>query len=350
MNSPFTMTATEEPGTGLAVPGMPRVRDPVEVFKPGGATKYIQEVRLFVASQNLDVSSDPGRDFVRSFAYQLVRTRTTGLDEADKLIADDKKHIAEVNSEKKFFETEMKKIWNEVRGPLTEFENRDKERVGAHEMVLGQIFDACLFLGAPTIQGIKDRMAALAGFESRKWEEFQARATSALAQSRPALQAMLEKAEKAEADRIELEENRRKLRELEAAEADRKQKEREEQIRKDATERAEKASQQRLEEAQKPKKLWVPEPFERATAPMAPKPIEVATPLQSISGWPVPKPEPQGEAIPPRADEHIEVATGRDRIEYEIGFDLGLIVDYDQATDILAAIKAGKIRHVQIVY
>ncbi len=335
MTSPFAQTAPAE--TGLAIPEI----DAAIVFKPGGSTPFIKMVREHVATQNLDISTDDGKNFVRSFAYKIARTKTEGVRRADARMEDAKKLIADVNSEKKFFVAEMEKIHHEVRDPLTLWENRDKERQGAHEQALGEIFDACVFIGTPTIQALKDRLAKIEGYAKRNWEEYAPRATSALEQSKPALEAMLAKAEKAEADRLELEESRRKIKALENEAKERKRQDDLAEAARQATVKAEaKAAEekQRAAMAPAPKTLWTPGSYERISSPpvkaepVPPRPSEF-TPL-ALATWEAQK-NPPPEPV---------------NIDDEIAEALCEFVDPDQAADIVQAIKDGKIPHVQIVY
>lgn len=328
MTSPFAQTVPIEPGTGLAIPDI----DATVVFNPGGATPFIALVREHVAAQNLDISTDDGKEFVRKFAFRIVKTKTEGVRRADARMEDAKKLIADVNSEKKFFVSEMEKIHHQVRDPLTLYENRDKERQGAHEQALGEIFDSCMFVGAPTIEAIKVKLAKVLVYSGRNWEEYQDRATSALEQARPSLEAMLEKAEKAEADRLELEQSRKELRRLQDEANERK---RQDDLA-EATRKATAAEQERqaTRTAMPAKTLWLPPMSSGRTIPIAPpcEPIPLKT--EPVKG------DPFTDTL---------LITPDNRIDDEIYQALIQIVDPDQATDIIAAIRSGQIPHVKIV-
>lgn len=339
--SPFAQTVpTDSPGTGLAIP----VIDAEIVFKPGGATPFIQLVREHVAAQNLDISTDDGKEFVRKFAFKIVKTKTEGVRRADARMEDAKKLIADVNSEKKFFVAEMEKIHHEVRYPLTLYENRDKERQGAHEQALGEIYDACMFIGTPTIEAIKTKLAKVLVYSGRNWEEFQDRATSALEQARPALEAMLAKAEKAEADRLELEANRKELKRLQDEANQRKRLDDLAEAARQATALEQERQAQRA--AMPAKTLWVP--------PGTMRPEEV--PAKAFN---TPKPEtPIMDQGLPRIDEGVALdaplvceKSTDEEIDVEIYEALIDVVDLDAdvAADVVRAIRAGQIPHVKIV-
>ena len=207
MKSPFTTVAeSESTGTGLAVP----LGDPKQVFKLGGTLPFVQAVRDHVASLKplLDVSTKDGRSLIASTAYKIARTKTFAFAKAKELSAVYKAIAKEIDGEADNMSTELDKLKHETRAPLTEWEERDAARNGEFETRIGEIYDACLFVGAPTIEAIQARMAKLRGYQSIAWYEYSDRAMAAFAQALPALEEMLKTAEKAEADRVELEELR----------------------------------------------------------------------------------------------------------------------------------------------
>lgn len=209
-------TFSDRPGTEIAK--MPQVVDAVEMFKPGGSTAFIQAVREIVSTFDLEIETDEGKKRVASLAYQIARTKTGADEKAEALIKDARAMINEVNSERKFFKDEMDKIKSEVRAPLTAWEDKEKDRLASHEMRLGEIFDACMFVGAPSIAAIQARVKKIEGFEALDWEEFADRAQSALEQAKPSLAAMLDAAKKSFADRAELEQLREEKEERERTE------------------------------------------------------------------------------------------------------------------------------------
>jgi hypothetical protein len=284
--SPFAQIVPKE-ATDIV---LPQFDAPSDMFKPGGSTPFLQSLYRYIRSQSLDISTEKGRDCVRSLAYQITRTKTGGIKIADALMEGMKKQIAAITAEKKYFVAEIEKIHHEVRDPLTAFENRDKERTGAHEMKLGEIFDSCLFIGTPTLDQIRQRLAKIEGYASLDWEEFGPRAMSAVEQARPALAAMLERAEKTEADRIELEELRR-------VKAERDQIEHDERIRSEAVQE-----------------------------------------------------ERQRAAMAPTATEPVKNGASKVAVELKIIAAFSQIVDEDQAANLVEMIKAGRVPQLKILY
>ena len=290
MQSPFAQTVEpESPGTGLAVP----LGDVNEVFKPGGLAPFVAAVKEHVASlkPKLDVSTEEGRAFIVSTAYKITRTKTFVAGKAKGAADALKAQAKDIMTEADFMSSELSKLSTATRQPVTDRENEGAERAADYELKLGEIYNACLFAGAPTIELIQQRMAKLRGYESIDWQEYRERAETGFAECFPALKEMLRKAEQYEADRKELEDLR-----------------------------AFKASTRTSETV-------------------------FGEYLDSFTN-------PDGEAIPPRLDP-VEELGQQDKDDIAVGDLLALknsLLDYDQAWDIINAIKAGKIRHVTINY
>ncbi len=288
MTSPFTTKAESESiGTGLAVP----LGDPKTVFRLGGTLPFVRAVEEHVAAlkPQLDISTETGRDFIRSTAYKIARTKTFAFAKAKELSAVYKAMGKEIDTEAEEMSKALDKLKHEIRRPLTEWEERDSVRNADYETKLGEIYNACLFVGAPTVEAIQARLAKLRGYESIDWAEYSERAKQGFAECFPALWEMLAKAEKDEADREELEE----LRKL------------------------------------------------KASMPVEPVPFKPSFNIGVVTT------EMLGEAIPPKA---TPTTPDFDDTIADLLALKTVLLDYDQAWDVLNAIKAGKIRHVTISY
>lgn len=360
MASPFAKTVHAE-STGLAIPEIPSVPD---YFKPGGTQEFIQSVAAHCNAQKFTIDTDEGRDGIRSLAYKVVKTKTALIKKADEWAKAERETIKSVKTEVEHFASEMDNISNTARKPLTDWEDFHEKRLGAHETALGQVFNACLFVGAPTIEAIQKRLAQIGIIETRAWEEFRDRASEGIAQARVSLGAMLEKAEKAEADRIEADTNKIRIKELEDREAERQKKDENDRIAKEA---ADKAAKEAEREKEAPvSKLWLPDSARRAiseqiaqTAPFIParEPIKPAVPIYD--------PEPQPAEVTPAQFTAVSMMPLLTETPEENAVDHmspsvdDLIIDafaehcdldFDEAADVFNAIKGGKIPHVQIVY
>jgi hypothetical protein len=295
MASPFAQAVPTE-SVELA---MPKIESVPDYFKPGGTQEFIQGIAAYCNAQQLTVDSDEDRDKIRSLAFRVTKTKTGMLKIVDDWAKGERALLKSVNTEAEHFAGEMDKISKATRKPLTDWENYDKERLAAHETALGQVFDACLFVGAPSIEAIQKRMAQLRVLEARDWQEFRDRAKEALEQARPSLAAMLEKAEKDEVERVQIEADRAELARLRA---------------------------------------------ERAT--LTPQPTEVTPSAFTAVSMMTPEIE-EADLFKSR------VLTSAEKIEDEICFALigdDVDLDPDQAMNVVNAIKAGRVPHVQIIY
>jgi hypothetical protein len=161
---------------------------------------------------------------------------------------------AELKAKTKAVDTERAAIWDklealqkEIREPLTQWENREKERVDAHKLAMGELENITQFSMPPTIEQINERISRHSELSMRDWQEFKEMAESLISSRKLDLLAVLDNAVKIEAERKELE----KLREEKASQEaksieEAKQKAADEErarIEKDAQERAQKAAE-----------------------------------------------------------------------------------------------------------
>lgn len=109
------------------------------VFACGGANPIIEGIKKRALSVVLDVTTEKGRDDIRSLAYKIARSKTA-LDDMGKTVKDEwKKKCDEVDAERKKIRDELEALQEQVRKPLTDFENKEKERVKAHEDLIAKI-------------------------------------------------------------------------------------------------------------------------------------------------------------------------------------------------------------------
>lgn len=238
---------------------------PIQIFtQPQVADDLISKIRKESLSVDRDISTEKGRDNIRSLAFKIARSKTA-LDKMGKdLVAAQKAQIAAVDKERGRVWDELEKLQEEIRAPLTEFENKEKARTAAHEDALLAVDTLGRFVSPqPTQQDIQGRLDRLAAdFVPRKWEEFEDRAKKEIARVTDQLNAEMAARKKYDAEQAEL----ARLREEEAerqrkAEADRIAREAAEKAtreaeekaarEKEAAEAAAKAEQERLEAARK---------------------------------------------------------------------------------------------------
>ena len=205
----------------------------IEVFGTvGNIDPILDKIDKEVKSYVLDISTPNGRKEIASLAHKVARSKTA-LDAMGKELNEAaRKGIDVVDAERRRMRDHLDALKEEVRHPLTEYENKEKDRVKGHEDALIVITDACVFDGTATIEDVQDRInVAEKTHASRAWEEFAVPAKAAAEETLQRLNNSLAALEKQAAEQAELEKLRKDAEERET-------KEREDRIAQEAAENA----------------------------------------------------------------------------------------------------------------
>ena len=189
------------PSTELAV--MPAIQSivPAEFFKPNGSETVLAALKDEVRKQAalLDISTETGRAAIASLAYKVARSKTA-LDEQGKdLVTAIKKQSGEIDTERRHVREEMDALKEEIRKPLTDWENAEKDRIAGHEGALAAIAESPEFGATETVEELHTRLGFLNNFPARDWQEFKARADKALSDEILRTEGLLARTEKREA-------------------------------------------------------------------------------------------------------------------------------------------------------
>ncbi len=211
------------------------------------------KLRARIAAHHPDVSTPKGRDEIRSLAADVANSKMNLIRLGKKLTEGWRKSTAAVNAECRLLEECMDSLKAQVRQPLTDFENLEKERVRAHEDALaaiGNLFAEMPDDAAPA--DIEARIAQIDPLYARNWQEFAPRAAQERKITLCALNGALVAAQKREADAAEAAQRAAEEAERRRQEEERLRNEREAKIAAEAAERArqgaeEKAARQRAE-------------------------------------------------------------------------------------------------------
>jgi hypothetical protein len=207
----------------------------VQIFTGGGLDAVLDGIEAKVRAIPLDPSTATGREEIRSVAYKVARTKVALDAEGKKLTEGWREATKKVNEERKRSTERLEALGEEVRAPLTAFENKEKVRVAAHEEALKDITGlhahvaANPDLTADELEVYQRDLAAM--LPDRNWEEFQYRAKFARSDAAEYLQKRIEARKKYEADQAELARHR-------AEEVARQQREHEERLKAQAAETA----------------------------------------------------------------------------------------------------------------
>lgn len=217
---------------------IPITANAMTIFTPEGSTDILKQLEEKVKNFIPDISSEEGRKEIASMAYKIARSKTA-LDNMGKaLVEEDKKRI-------KLTDIERSKIWDgcealqkKVRSPLDEWEAKNAKRIKEREDRIQEILvlqNVQVEDGSEIIAKRLEQLIALASFE---WEEFLMKAESSFNLVKLSLESKLDKAKKAEQEKLELERLRKE-------QAEREIKEREERIAKEAADKAQKEAEEK---------------------------------------------------------------------------------------------------------
>ncbi len=227
------------------------------VFKKDGLKPFIGHIREQVTGEVPDLSTKKGRDRIASLAAQVSRSKTA----VEKPGRDYLKHLKElpktIEAELREFVRECDALRDEVRNPLTEWENAEKARVAEHNARIDGIAAMPFEYHSSDWQAKLDSIEAI---ELGDWcEEFLGQYTEAKQSAIATAKDGLAKALAAEKQQAELEELRRQQAEREQqerearliAEAEQRAKAQAEAAAKAEREAAEQAERERILEAER---------------------------------------------------------------------------------------------------
>jgi len=239
-------TTIEQPDKSL-VPI--EIANPSAIFKAGGTDAIVAAIEAKARSFDLDISTERGRAEMKSVARKIASSKTL-LDEAGKnFVAEIKEQAKIVDNERKRMRERLDALKDEIRKPLTDWEQVDERRIGEHERVLALACSLVEFDRPPPVAFVEHRLADLEQYADRKWEEFAERAAKVFRNARSSLRERLVDAKKAEQEAAE-------LARLRAEAAERAQRERDERVAAEAADKARKAAERiAFDQAEKERRI-----------------------------------------------------------------------------------------------
>lgn len=161
-----------------------------------------QEIDSFVSP---GIHTAAGRKEIASFAFKIGKVKNY-IEEVGKKQATIAKAIPKLidSTRRKAFDT-LDRWQDEVRKPLTEWEEAEKKRVADHEEALSEVQRTASFeVLEPGIVEINGRLGWLSELMPRDWQEFAEKATEAGRVAKETLVALRDAAVQREAERAEL--------------------------------------------------------------------------------------------------------------------------------------------------
>lgn len=200
--------------------------------QPMGLDPWLEKIRAEVSGHVPDVKTKKGRDHIASLAFK-VRKSKTALDGLGKKLVDDLKDVPKrIDAERKRVRETLDALADQVRKPLTDWEDAEEARIEAHKDRILCMQEYTQEASTYQVDFLRDRIQYLTAMQvDQSWEEFEAEAHRVKASTLAALNSALTKALAYEAEQAE-------LARLRAEAAAREQQEREECIAREAAERA----------------------------------------------------------------------------------------------------------------
>ncbi len=204
---------------------------------------YIDKVREAVSGFSGSVDTAKGRKEIASMAFRVSKIKTYIETVGKNLAAEQKEIPKKIDDTRKYARDTLDELAAEVRRPLDEWEAAEKARIEKHTATLTMLDTFTRGEYSQTIEAIKANLSTVFAIEvGPQCEEFEPDYAKAKAAAEKALGEALERAEKAEDDRLELER-------LRAAEAERAERDRIERIKHEAAEKARQQAEQAAQAA-----------------------------------------------------------------------------------------------------
>lgn len=220
---------------------LPPAETALEVYsKPSGLDPWLDKIRAEVTGHVPDLTTKKGRDAIASRAHKVGKAKVALDDIGKELVAKLKDVPKKIDAERKRMRDLLDALKEEVRAPLTDWEQAEEARVAnhKHELAMLQSFADCSDLDAGMIRANIEHVSGVTVDES--WEEFEPEAHRVKARTLEALQQALAAREKYDAEQAE-------LARLRADAAAREQKDREERIAREAAAEAQRKADERAQ-------------------------------------------------------------------------------------------------------
>src|SRR5208282_4694518 len=176
-----------------------------KLFERATIDPILEKIAIEVRASKFDITKEQDRKACASLAFKLAKTRTFIEDRRKDLVSGEKKRLKIIDDEGKRIRETLESLQDEVRKPLTDWEDIEKARVAKHEEHILELERYPNFFNPPTTDDIRKRLAALEREDLSDLREFSDRARIAKDLSLGALRSRLAMSEKADSDRAELE-------------------------------------------------------------------------------------------------------------------------------------------------
>lgn len=180
---------------------------PQDIFTSGNLDTILGKISEEVKAHPVDISTNAGREEIKSLAYKIARSKTFLDDLGKKLGEEARVKLNAINAERKKACDHLDNLKEDFRKPLTEWENAEKNRVADHEKYLKNIVDIGIQVEMSwqtlTSEFINQQLGYLDS-GNRNWEEFSIRAKNEIQITRIKLHEAIDRKTRHEAEQAEL--------------------------------------------------------------------------------------------------------------------------------------------------
>lgn len=170
--------------------------------------KIIALATAEAAIDEIDLSTPSGRALIKSKAHAVSTLKSNLVDKGLSLTVGWREETKKVNAIKGELETKLDALRDATRKPVTEWEERDDNRIKGHQDAFKSVQDMMLFPAEISSGDVQFRIDMLKTLSERNWEEFETSANAEIAKASGILNDKLATVLKAEADAKELEDLR----------------------------------------------------------------------------------------------------------------------------------------------
>lgn len=211
------MEATTAPEAETIV-NLPATLEPDEATFPvasaiiatGGPERIKATIRRLAAEAivGADATTESGRVTLKSVAYKVARSKTL----VDELLNGHKEEaqriVKEVNAARKTIKDGLEELQEELKAPVTAWENAEADRIKRHEDALTALDALVQFDGIPSAAVLGARLSQFKARQPRDWEEYYERAAELIAHVEKHLTEGYDRQQRYETEQAELAELR----------------------------------------------------------------------------------------------------------------------------------------------
>lgn len=190
---------------------------------PSGIDVLIQRIKSEASAEVPDLTTKKGRDRIASLAYKVSKTKTLVDDFGKELVAEEKKRLALIDADRKKWRDECDKLRDEIRKPLTDWEQAEADRIQRHKdaiQKLRELSAPAMGTDSAAISGLIAQAEAVALGDH--WQEFAAEAGKAKDETLAILRFNLQRRQQYESEQAELARLRAEAARREQEDADRR--------------------------------------------------------------------------------------------------------------------------------